>query len=455
MNTNERLASHVVTTTFAELPREVIEIAKKDVFDTLGVAIAASGEAGGKELMEMMGPMGGKPESTIIGYGTKLPVHVAALINGTTAHSLDYDDVTLSTGHIGVIIVPTAFAVAEHVGKVSGKELITAIVLGHDVACRLGEASKPLALGPGWLYTPLYGIFGAAATAGKLLGLNEEQMANAFGIAYAQAAGNRQSIVDGALSKRMAAGFANQAGVLSALAASYGLTGARDCFEGKFGLFHVYHRGEYKPEALTADLGKYFTITTVSFKHYPSCTATETSIEATLELMKRYCLTADGVERVVVHVPEHAVNSCQPLEHKQNPRNEVDAQFSIPWVVATALRKGKVTIEDMSPKAIQNESVRELARKVTPLVDMEVSGDIASFPAVVEITTKAGEVYTRREDVPRGHPDKPLNWEDLFEKFDACVAKKHLSKQTVSALKEQCCDLEHVEDVRRIVELLG
>ena len=247
MTISEILAAHVVNTNYKDLPADVIDIAKKDILDTLGVAVAAAGEAGGRELMEIIDEMGGKPESALIGYGKKAPAIYAALLNGTTAHSLDYDDVTLSTGHTGVTLVSSLFAIADRLGNVTGKEFITAMVLGHDIACRLGEASIPLALCPGWLYTPLYGIYGATAAAGKLLKLNAEQMADAFGIAYSQTAGNRQTVLDGALSKRMAAGFVSQAGVLSALAAQKGVTGPRECIEGKFGLINVYHRGNFKP----------------------------------------------------------------------------------------------------------------------------------------------------------------------------------------------------------------
>lgn len=456
MNLCEQWAKHVVDTTFEDLPQDVVETAVKDIFDTVGVAVAAAGRPGGKELVDMYAGVGGKPECTIIGYkGLKLPMETAAVINGTTAHSLDFDDVTMSTGHIGVIIVPTALAVAEHVGGVSGKDIITAITLGHDIACRLGEASIPLSLGPGWHYTPLYGIFGATAVAGKLLGLNEDQMANAFGIAYTQAAGNRQSIRDGALSKRMAAGIVDRAGIFSANAALHGVTGPKGCFDGDFGIFNVYHRGEFADkDALTKDLGKRFTLPTVSFKSYPSCAATETSIEATLELMKEYGFTADDVDHVVAHASIHSANSCNPPEIKMNPRNEVDAQFSIPWVVSCALTKGKVTLEMLTDEAVTEEAVREVCRKVTPVVDLETEGKTASFPALIEITLKDGRTVSRREDVPTGHPSKPMGWDALEAKFDGNVAIKDVKGDELAKLKGVLRNFVGMADVSELMQLL-
>ncbi|MBN1849925.1 MAG: MmgE/PrpD family protein [Deltaproteobacteria bacterium] len=457
MDASYRLAKNLVKLGYHDLPAETIEIAKKDILDTLGVAIAGSSESGGKELMTLVGEWGGKEESTVIMFGMKVPAPFAALVNGTTAHSLDYDDVILSTGHVGVSIIPAAFSIAERKGNVNGKDLITAVVLGIDVECRLGEASKPLALGPGWLYTPLYGVFGAASVAGKLLNLDEDQMVNAFGIAYSHAAGTRQPIVDGALSKRMAAGLASQAGVFSALAASKGITGAKNCFEGKFGLFNVYHRGEYDNKTLLADLGKYFPIVNLGFKVFPACSATETAIEATLALVKEHKIRPEDVEQIIVHASEYSRNVCEPLEIKQNPRVTVDAQFSIPWVVATALMKGKVTIENFTAEAIKDPIILDVARKVIPRVDAEVRGkDI--FPAIVEIKMKASDtVYSRREDVATGHPDKPLSWDDLASKFRDCAThgRKPLPDQKIEYIIQAIHELGNVDDVAEIIGLMG
>lgn len=456
MDASYSLANNVIKLDYSDIPAEAIEIAKKDILDTLGVAIAGCSEPGGKELMTLVEEWGGKEESTVIGFGKKMPAPLAALVNGTTAHALDYDDVILSTGHVGVIVIPSAFAVAERKGKVNGKDLITAVILGIDVMCRLGEASKPLALGPGWLYTPLYGVFGATAAAGKLLELDEEQMVNAFGIAYSQAAGNRQPIVDGALSKRMQAGLAARAGVFSALAASKGITGAKNCFEGKFGLFKVYHRGEYSRETLLRDLGKYFPIVNLGFKRFPACTATETALGATLELVEEHNISPDDVEQIYVHVGEYSRNVCEPLEVKQNPRGTVDAQFSIPWAVATALSKRTFKIEDTSSEAINDPIILNLARKVIPVVDVEVKDII--FPSIVEIKMKDSDtVYTMRQDIHIGHPERPLSWEELINKFKDCAmhGTKRLTDQKIEYLIRTISELENVDDVGEIIGLLG
>ena len=129
----------------------------------------------------------------------KVPSPYAALINSTSAYSLNYDDESPGVGHAGCTVVPIAFAIAQRIEEVNGKDFLTAVTLGIDVSCRLGEASENMVLGPGWLYPPLLGIFGATACAGKLLNLNKEQMVDAFGIAYSQAAGNRQVNRDGAV----------------------------------------------------------------------------------------------------------------------------------------------------------------------------------------------------------------------------------------------------------------
>jgi len=450
-------AKNVVNLNYNELPAEVVEIAKRDILDTLGVAIAGSSEPGGEELMALAEECGGKAESTVIGFDTKLSAVFATLVNTTMAHALDYDDVAFSTGHIGVTVIPPAFAIAEKIGRVSGKELLTAIVLANDVACRLGEASKPLAQGPGWLYTPLYGIFGATTAAGKLLGFDEEKMRNAFGIAYSQTAGNRQPVAEGSLSKRMQAGFASKAGVFSALVASKGVTGPNDCFEGKFGLFNTYHRGEYNRDALVKDLGKHFLIVNLAFKKYPACTATEAAAEATVELIRENDIKPQDIEKVFAHVGEYSRNCCEPLDVKQQPRSVVDAQFSVPWVVASVLCKGSLAIEDMTSKAIGDPRIRDMALRVMPLVDIEVSKTAATFPARVEILMKNRTSYTRQIDIATGHPDKPMSMDEMIEKFIDCAkhGRKPIVDQTIEQIIEMVQNLESINDVSEIISLLG
>ncbi|MFC1932444.1 MmgE/PrpD family protein [Chloroflexota bacterium] len=454
MDASYSFAKHIVKTNYDDIPDEAIEMARRCVLDHLGVAAAGSNEPGGKEIMELVGEWGGKEESTVIMFGQKVPSPYAALVNSTMAHALDYDDNVRGGAHVGASVVPAAFAIAERKGKVNGKELLTAITLGFDIHCRLGEASKEWQLGPGWIHTALYGFFGATTAAGKLLGLDEEQMVNAFGIAYSQTAGNAQCVTDGALTKRLQVGSASRAGVFSALLASKGLTGAKDSFEGKYGLFHVYQQGDYDPARLVADFGKRFNIAGLGFKRYPCCGMTHGAIDNTLALVNEHNIAPEDVEKITVHVGELARDLSEPLEVKQKPRVFIDAQFSIPWTVATTVVNRKVTIEDFTPEGITNPAVLEVAGKVKPEVDLGVPAE--DTPSViVEIKTKGSDaVYSRREV---GRRAQATSWEELANKFRDCVlhGRKPLSNQKIERAIQTIGELEQVEDVGEVIQLLG
>lgn len=450
-------AKNTVKMKYDIIPNDVVEIVKKDILDTLGITVAGSSVSGGIEVLELIQEWGGKEESTIIVFGQKVPSPYAALVNGTMAQSLDYGDAyETAMLHVGVVCIPAAFAAAERVGKVSGKDFITAVTSGAEMVCRLGEASKRNPEELGWIFTHLYGIFGAVIAAGKLLKLDEAQMVNALGIAYSQAAGNFQCIVDGALSKRLQAGFAANGGLVSALMASKGLTGARNSFEGEQGLFQVYNRGDYNPEILVADLGKRFLITNLSFKPYPCCRSVHTTIDAAVKLATDYDIIADDIEEIILHCGEAARPLCEPLEVKQKPRSFVDAQFSIPWGAATALVKRKFSMEDITPQAITNPVVLQVASKVKYEADMEMDNR-GTTPARVELKMKnTNATYSRQEDIAKGHPAKPMLWDELCEKFRDCArhGAKPLAQDSVEKAINLIGNLEKVEDVRQVIQLL-
>jgi 2-methylcitrate dehydratase PrpD len=286
-----KFVKHFISLKYENLPAEAVEAAKKEVLDSLATALGGSGKAGIKELVDVVKEWGGKKQSTIIAYGIKCPAPNAAQVNGTMIHALDYDDGhQAALVHTGCITVSTAFVVAERMGKVSGKELITAIALGGDFMARLGLAGRPrkTAVSSGWHSTTLLGHFGAAAIAGMIMKLDEERMINALGLAYHQAGGAGSGVSDGALAKRMGPGFAAKAGIMAALMAERGITGERDPLEGKTGLFNTYMGGDYDPQILTADLGKRFEGVNIGDKPYPCCGLIHAGVDAVLALKSKH-----------------------------------------------------------------------------------------------------------------------------------------------------------------------
>jgi 2-methylcitrate dehydratase PrpD len=445
---------------FAHLPSEVVSITKDQVLDFFGVALGGSGEAGVGEMRDLVLEWGGAPQSTILRFGDKLPTPNAAQVNATMAHSLDFDDVHEDAiMHPGVVAIPTALAMSEYVGGVTGTEFIAAIAVGTDFICRLGLATRP---GEsihqyGWHLTTLFGYMTAAGVAARLLGLDEAGITNAIGIGYHQSSGNGQCVKDGALTKRMGPGMAVRGGIASALMAKRGITGARNCLEGAAGMYHVYHGHSYSRERLVADLGTRFEGVNVSIKPYPCCRGVHPSIDAALALVRRHDIKPADVESVVIYCGEATYGLLGvPLEVKAHPRNFVDAQFSLAWGVATAIARRRAVVDDFTPEAITSPDVLAIAARIDVQNDPALDrGDQGMEPARVQITMKGGGVFSEQVDLPTGTPGRPLAFADIERKFNECLA--HAGQPIPAAKAEQLVEtvarLEHVVDVRGLIGL--
>jgi len=355
------LAKNLVTVKYDDIPRDVVGITKKQILDILGVALGGSSRPGVRELAELIGEWGGKEESTVLCFGHKVPAPNAAQVNATMGHALDYDDTGDGPTHPSVVIVPTCLAMAERRGGVSGCDFIAAVTLGVDMMGRLGQAFRsglktaPVGghPGAGWHLTALYGYLAAAGVAGRLLGLDENKLLNALGIAYHQCAGNGQCVTEGALTKRMGPGFAARGGIVAALMAEKGITGAKDCLEGEVGLYNLYHKGEYDPEPLTADLGKRFAGANVAMKPYPCCKGTHGYVDLVLGLVDKNHIRAEDVQEITVFCRDETYFLLHPLEKRSRPENPVDSQFSIPWAVAAVFARGRAGIGEFTEEAIK------------------------------------------------------------------------------------------------------
>ncbi|UCE74906.1 MAG: MmgE/PrpD family protein [Methanomassiliicoccales archaeon] len=451
------LAENVVRVTYDNLNSVAIDMTKKDILDVLGVATAGSAALGVAEVEGLLEEWGGKKESTVIGFDCMLPAPYAALINGMMSHALDYDDGhDKSMVHAAASVVSSAFAVAQRKGKINGKDFITAVALGIDLMARMALGAKTNLRVSGWVYSCIFGYFGAAAAAGKILGLDKEKMVNAFGIAYSQTAGSFQSIADAVLTKRAQLGFAARAGVFSALLAERGITGPVNCMEGDYGIYNNYIKGEYDPHAVTNDLGRQFEVVNMGFKAYPSCGYTHNPIFSTLTLMKENGLKADDIDEINVSTGKNAGDLFEPLERKRRPPVVPDAQFSIPYTVGVAVVKGSVGIGDFTPEAIKDTRVLGVAQRVNPIILSELTRREVD-PSIVEIKTKDGNRYSMRMDNRKGTPENPMTEEEFDNKFRDCLThgRKHISKQKTEKIMHLIKNLEEVDDVGKIVQLLG
>jgi 2-methylcitrate dehydratase PrpD len=463
MDATTAFAKNMTGVKYEDLPKEIVEHTKKQVLDILGVALGGSSKPGIKELAEIITDWGGKPESTIFCRGNKVPAPNAAQVNAAMAHALDYDDTGDGPTHQSVITVPTALAMAERQGKINGKEFITAVALGADMmdrmglAYRSGKKTESVAGHPGggWHLTALYGYFAAAGIAGRLMGLNKEQMLNALGIAYHQSAGNGQCVTEGALTKRMGPGFSVRGGITAALLAEKGITGAHEALEGEVGLFNLYHLGEYDATTLTADLGERFMGVNALMKPYPCCKGTHAYVDLANQMVKKHNFNPEDIKEITVYNEDDKMFLLYPVEKRSKPENAVDSQFSIIWAVAAVFAKGKAGIGEFTDQAIKNEQIIAVSQKVKVIIDKNV-GERKPIPAKISITLKSGETITGQADADAG-AEKALPFADYERKFRDCVAYA-VNPRTPAQIEKIITlvkDLEKVDDVIELVKLLG
>jgi 2-methylcitrate dehydratase PrpD len=408
------LARHALSLRYENIPEDVVAITKNSILDTLGVIAAASSIMPGiSELVLLIKASGGKEESSILGFGGRVPAWIAAFANGAMAHCLDYDDMyDPAILHPSSCTIPASIAMAERIGAVNGKDFITAVCLGNDLVCRLGLS---IHWKFDWQVTALFGIFGATLSCGKLLGFDQMKYVHSLGIALSQAATTMEvAYSPGSELRGMYASFPAKGAVFAALMGDIGIAGPSQSLEGRAGLYNVYFNGEYDRNLLVGNLGKRFEHINTGFKPWPSCRGTHPYIDGTLSLIDEYDIQPQDVGEVLVYYATGLrERNCLPLDERRKPASTVDAKFSIPFSVAVALVKGRVTIQDFIPEAIKDPAVLGMAQKI--YAKHEPSLDTMS--GRVDIKTRHGKVHSKLVDCPRGTPKNPVTNEEIITKF--------------------------------------
>ena len=443
------LAQHVSRTSYADLPAGTVVATRRDILDTFGCMLGGSGAPGIDELLRVIVPWGGLAESRVLLRGVSLPAPQAALLNAGMGHALDFDD-TLDTGgsiHPGVAVLGAALALCDRLGGgVAGRDLVAAVALGLDVACRIALAST---LDRGWHRTAAIGVFGAAAASAKLLGLAPEQMLAALGIAYSHAAGNRQCILDGALTKRLQAGQAASAGVFAAVLAQTGFTGARDIFTGRFGFFELYQPGGHDASVLLRDLGTAFRGDELSFKPYPCGRPLHGAIDAALAARAQLGIARpDEIAAVTIEAdPAGHADQFARGPAKRRPTQVVEAQFAQPFLVATALAHGRIGIGDVA--GLGDAAVLALSDRIAGVArDGRPKGSLA-----ITVARSDGRSATIEAGAPSGSPRQPLSDAQLAAKFRDCAAnaRSPLAEDMVDQTLQRIMGLETLADARELL----
>ncbi len=451
---SEKIAEFAFNLKTADIPATVRARARLLMLDSIGIALASHGYDFSRKAMAAITELNSGQDSVVIGSATKMDLRNSILMNGILIHGLDYDD-THAQGviHATTSILPTVLAVAAKQGS-SGADMVTAYILGVEVATRLGAVAKGGFHQVGFHPTGLIGTFGCAIAAGWLLGLNPAQYRDAQGLALSMASGSLEFLNDGAWNKRMHPGWAGFSGVTAATLGKHGYTGTRLAYEGRFGLFasHLAGYGQYELALATQDLGAVWEVERVSVKPLPACHFTHASVDAALRLHTKG-IRPEQIKRIKVLVPEGTVKTvCEPESAKRVPANSYEAQFSIPYLVATGLLKGRLTLDDIDEPALSDPEILALAA----ITDYEVDPDSAFpkyFDGEVVVELKDGRILREREAINRGAVDRPLTSEDIRKKYLE-NASRQVSKERAAEIENKILNLES-GSAKELAHILG
>jgi 2-methylcitrate dehydratase PrpD len=389
------------------------EVVRQAVLDLFGVVIAGAGEEAGRIALGYARSQGAAGPATVLGGGTKLSPSLAALVNGTAGHALDYDDIGLGAGHVSVAILPALFAVAE-LTEAAGAALIDAVVVAYEVAHRLTTMYSDTRLGPyaaGYHKPSVYSVFGAAAGAARLVGLSADATANALGIAASQAGGLRANF--GTMTKPLHAGIANRTGIEAALLARSGFTASTDILEQRFGWHDVICRGEGDLATVLDGLGGAWAIEEgLIFKAYPCCGANHYAIDGVIALLRESGLREPDVARLDVWIERRNLEDVLVYPWARTP---LEGKFSLAYNVAAALADREVTVGTFTDAALPRLAPFRDKVHVHPTADLPANG------ARIRLRTHDGRTIDREQLVLRGSIEDPMTWDELEHKFRANV----------------------------------
>jgi len=451
----EQIATNVLETRFGNFDQITVENAKNRIIDVLGCVIGGANAPGNPALVDLVRDWGGKGEATILIHGGKAPAHNVAMLTSIMARSFEFEpacivvDDAIIPSHLSGTTVTTTLAMGE-AKRINGKELITAMLVGDDVAARLLAASG-FGSTRGFDTVGTVNMFGATAIAGRLLGLDRVQMRNAFGIVLNQLAGSFQNIWDGTTAFKLPQGLSARNGFFSAQLAKSGWTGPEDALLSTFGYYNLYTEGCSNPGILTKDLGKKYYSDT-SYKPHPCCGLTHPAVDCALALVKKHDVQTQDIEEVVLHVFSGGFNGFGGQRFIIGDYPYANAAFNFRYTVANALLRKSIRTEHFSEESIRDPQLHAL---ITKIKLVELPG--AEFrSSKLKLIMKDGRELSESCDAPKGDPLRnPLSKEEIIAKFwDNVEYSKTVTSQNANKLLRLLGELEELDSVNKIVELL-
>ena len=415
------VAQAVAAMRYEAIPPQAISAACNGITDCAAVTILGRTSEVVRVLRSVLGLRPGRGEARICFSSDGAPAPQAALVNGTAAHALDYDDIGLNRvqpTHPSAVLASAVLAEAEALGC-SGRDVLTAYITGYEVWGEIGSRDRRPYHVKGWHPTATFGAIAAAAAAARLHDLDAERTARAIAIAASQAGGLVANF--GTMTKPFHAGRAAHVGVLSARLAAAGMTAAPDALEAKQGFLNAMSPGGEVDLATPTGIGRHWRLISdgLGFKLYPMCYGTHRALDGMIALVKEHDVRSEAVADINVEVCE--VQMANLIHH--NPQSALDAKFSMEFALATAVIARRVTMAEVADSFVQRGDVRALMNKVRitllPAGDPTRHRDPPADGVVVSLTD--GRRIERRFEEPLGHPDKPVGADVLWTKFLDCT----------------------------------
>ena len=453
------IVQFVLDMKFEDIPPEAIRIVKRCVLDGLGLILAGSNQTCTEVLIKSFESLNQIEGATAFGSKpVNYPVAIAALINGTAGHAMDWDDTQLSSSPdriFGLLTHPTipplaaSLAVSETLEHVSGKDFLTAFLAGFEVECKIAEAIHPTHYKQGFHSSGTIGVFGATIAAAKLLDLNAEQLRYAIGMASSMGSGIRVNF--GTMTKPLHVGMASQNGVTTALLAKGGFEANMDALDGPWGFFQVQGGGVDR-EKIVGCLGDPYSIVDpgVSVKPYPCGSLTHPSLDAMLALVIENDLQPQDIKEVVLFAGSNILN---PIRY-ETARDELEAKFCMPFLLAAIAISRKAGRKEFTNEFVRSPQIQSFMERVRTEFDPEIEAlGWDKMRSRVEITLRDGVKLIRNSGGYRGGPDLPLSDDELQAKFHDCT-EELLAPSTRHEIFETTASLETLDDIQDLVSLV-
>jgi 2-methylcitrate dehydratase PrpD len=453
VNATRDLARFAAALRFEDIPREVIEKIKLLALDGIGCCAYGATLPWTRKVAELIEREGGRPVASVFGRGHKTSIAQAVLVNSTAGHAFELDDIHKeSIVHPNSLALPIALAFAEADDRLTGRDVITAMVAGYEVGTRVGSAATMSLFMRGFHPQGTSGTFVAAATAGRIINLDAGQMQHAFGIAGSQAAG-LMAAQEGAMVKRLHSGRAGQSGVYAALLAQQGFTGIPDVLEADYGGFLSSYSDEPNPTRLTEGLGSVWEVNSVGYKPHASVTSIHTALDALAKIMREHGLTADDIASIKVGVGTMTHVHCAWPYRAQGV---TAAQMNLYYGLAVMSLDGAAFVKQYAEDRLRDPRILDFITRVELYVDPEIDamGPTLRHAARVSVVTRDAREFREEALHRRGSPENPLTPDEVLDKFrhvaGACLPRAHVDR-----IIDLTAQLDRLESMQEMTALLG